>query len=88
VVTSSRPGSFSILSRISGASRYSDSVSPLCITYWYWLFEIRPPILRFWIGWKNACMPGICRALARSRPMIALRLSRSFFGFSARNRRP
>ena len=38
--------------------------------------------------WKNACMPGICVAFWRSRPITAAALSRVFCGFSAMNSRP
>ena len=37
----------------------------------------RPPIFRFWMLWKNACMPGTCVAFWRSRPMTTGAGSRS-----------
>ena len=87
-MTSSNPGTCAILSRISGASRYSDSVSPLCKVYWYWLFDGRPPMLRFWMLWKNACMPGTWVPFWRRRAITTVAESRCFLGFNAMNSLP
>ena len=38
--------------------------------------------------WKNACNPGTCSAVRRSRPITTCAESRSCLGFSEMKKRP
>ena len=58
LVTSVSPGTSCSRCSSVAAPWYSASMSELCRVNWYWLFELRPPMLIAGGFWTKTRMPG------------------------------